>query len=85
MSNDTTYVLPYTSRLHRMMVEFLSLEDLKTLCFDLRFDFESLESRGKPNQMRELVDIMQRNGRLPDIVSLCKNVIRRAHGPVRFR
>lgn len=75
MSDDATYVLPYTSRLHRMMVEFLSLEDLKTLCFDLLFDYESLEAKGKPNQMRELLDIMQRQGRLKDVVALCKRVL----------
>ncbi|MCB0034406.1 MAG: hypothetical protein KDE51_10320 [Anaerolineales bacterium] len=75
MSDNPTYVLPYTSRLHRMMVELLSLEEFKTLCFDLRFDFEALESRGKPNQMRELIDFMQRNNRLPDVVSLCKDIM----------
>lgn len=75
MSDNPAYVLPYTSRLHRMMAELLSLEELKTLCFDLRFDFESLEARGKPNQMRELIDIMHRNNRLPDVVSLCKEIM----------
>lgn len=75
MTDNPTYVLPYTSRLHRMMVQFLNVEDLKTLCFDLQYDYELLTSRGKGNQMRELIGIMQKNGRLQDVVSLCKQVM----------
>lgn len=41
--------------LRRRLVDYYSLEDIRTLCFDLGVDFDSLPGEGKDGKARELV------------------------------
>lgn len=54
------------------IVEHFSLEELKTMCFDLGIDYDSLEGSGKSDKARELVLSMNRVGRCPELVAYCK-------------
>jgi hypothetical protein len=44
-------------------------EELRTFCFDMNVDFDSLPGEGKAAKARELVAYMQRRGRLPELVA----------------
>ncbi len=57
------------TQLREVLVQRFSLEDLKTLCFDLDVDYDSLPGEGKAGKARELVAHMQRHNRLPDLIA----------------
>jgi len=61
-------------RLREVLDQRFSLEELKTLCFDLRVDYEDLGGEGKGGKARELVAYMQRHSNLQGLVA----AIRRA-------
>lgn len=45
-----------------------STEGLKTLCFDLRIDYDSLPGDGKEAKSRELLSKLERDGRFPELI-----------------
>ena len=49
-----------TSMLRRLITERFDLEELRTLCFDLGVDFDSLPGEGKAAKARELVALFAR-------------------------
>lgn len=53
----------------RVLVERFSLEELKTLCFDLEVDFDSLSGEGKEAKARELVLHLQHRDRWGELVA----------------
>jgi hypothetical protein len=59
-------VEPTSSRaeLHSLIDEHFDREELRTLCFDLAVDYDSLPAEGKRAKARELVALMERHGRL---------------------
>jgi hypothetical protein len=46
----------------------LSASDLRTLCFALGMDYDDLAGGSKPDKSRELIQYLERRGRLPDLV-----------------
>jgi len=50
--------------LHRILIVHFDVEELKTLCFDLEVDYDSLGGEGLKGKARELVKMMQRYGLL---------------------
>jgi hypothetical protein len=50
----------HTRRLCQIIIERLNLEDLRTLCFDLGVDFDSLRGEGKAAKVRELMLYLER-------------------------
>ena len=48
-------------RLRELMEKYYSLDELRTLCFDLDLDYESLPGDAKPQKVRELITHCQRN------------------------
>ncbi len=60
----------YLSTLHDNMDRYFSLEEIRTLCFDLGVDFDSVRGEGKAPRIRELILALARNGRLPELLSL---------------
>ena len=56
-----------TSILQDLMKSF-SIEELKTLAFELSIDFESLPATGKDAKARELVLSLFRTDRLPELI-----------------
>ncbi len=78
MSNVEAFTMPYTSRLHRALVEYLGMEQFRLLCFDLEFDYDLLRPAGKSEQILEFIRLMDRQKRLEQIVAYCRT----QHGDV---
>jgi formylglycine-generating enzyme required for sulfatase activity len=57
-----------------MLDESFNGEEIRTLAFDLQVDYDSLPGQGKAAKARELVAEMQRNGRIPELVSHCAEI-----------
>jgi len=53
--------------LHSLLAKYLDLEDLRTLCFCLGVDFDSLRGEGKAAKARELVIYCQSRDRLSEL------------------
>ena len=72
---DTTQVPPaadapaHASALRRILVERFSLEELRTLCFDLSIDYDALGGEGKEARARELIAHLQRRRQLGRLTS----------------
>ncbi len=54
-------------RLRQTLVERFDEEELRTLCYDLGIDFESLPAEGRVGKARELVAYLERRQRLGDL------------------
>jgi hypothetical protein len=74
----STWLEGYSSRgkvferrhLRRLLIEHFDVEDLRTLCFDLGEDYDSLRGEGKAGRARELVAHLERCGRISELVAL---------------
>ena len=44
------------------------IEELKTLCFDLELDYDTISGENKDAKIRELIKLMQRKDRMPQLV-----------------
>lgn len=60
---------PDTTQLHQFLVDHFSVDELKTLCFNLGVEFEDLSGEGRSGKARELVKAMQRQVRLEHLVA----------------
>ena len=58
---------PWTE-LRQLIATYLSNEDLRTLCFDLDLDYDSLGGEGKEAKARELIIWSRRNDRVADLI-----------------
>lgn len=56
-------------QLRQLLDSRFSLEELRTLCFDLDVEYENLPGEGKAAKARELIAHMQRHGRMPELVA----------------
>jgi WD40 repeat protein/LysM repeat protein len=61
---DTTYL----TQLRKTLTQRFSLDELKTLCFDLGIDFEELPAKTKSGIARELVEYCKHRHRIDDLV-----------------
>ena len=83
---DTTQVPPaadapaHASALRRILVERFSLEELRTLCFDLSIDYDALGGEGKEARARELIAHLQRRRQLDQLT----NYIRQHRPDIQF-
>ncbi len=53
--------------LRRVLTRLFDDEELRTLCFDLSVDYDSLRGEGKAAKARELVALAERTGRLAEV------------------
>ncbi|MCI0398096.1 MAG: aminoglycoside phosphotransferase family protein [Chloroflexi bacterium] len=58
--------------LRQMMAEHFSLEELRTLCYDLHIEFDDLSGSGKEGKIRALITYCERRGRVEDLVDACR-------------
>jgi hypothetical protein len=58
--------------LRREIVEHFNDEELRTLCFDIGADYESLPAQGKEGKARELIALQQRLGKLTELIAACR-------------
>ena len=56
--------------LHQILIDRFGESDLRTLCFRLRVDYESLPDEGKANKARELIILAERQGRLAELLQI---------------
>ncbi len=59
----------YLTELHKLLNQHFDLAEIRTLCFQLNVDYESLAGEEKPSQIRELLLGLARNGRLPELIT----------------
>lgn len=59
-------------RLEALMNEGFNDEELRSLCLALRVDYDNLGGGNKRGKIRELVLLMNREGRLPELVDKCQ-------------
>jgi hypothetical protein len=55
--------------LRQVLKQYYSEGELRTMCFDLGIEYESVPGRGKSERVDELVYYAQRNGRLDDFAA----------------
>lgn len=60
----------YLTELHQLLNQYFSLAEIRTLCFQLNVDYESVSGEEKPSRIRELLLALGRNGRLPKLITL---------------
>ena len=74
---------PDATQLHQFLVAHFSLEELKTLCFNLGVEYEDLAGEGRSDKARELVKAMQRRTRLEHLVAQPFAVVSHRQRPFR--
>lgn len=52
----------------------LDREELRTLCFDLDIDYDALRGEGKDDKVRELITLLRRNGRFPELITRLEKI-----------
>jgi formylglycine-generating enzyme required for sulfatase activity len=57
------------TRLHRFIVENFSLDELRTLCFDLKVNYDDLAGEALSGKARELIFRLERKHRLDDLLA----------------
>jgi len=77
--SSTTPSLLYLRKLHEGLVDLFSADELKTLCFSIGIDFEQIAGEQKDAKARELIEFLNRRGRLGELVEYCS--INRPHFP----
>lgn len=63
----------YLATLQRMVEQYFSLEDVRTLCLMLGVDYDSVPGDGKTARVRELILGLARQGRLPALLAMVEN------------
>jgi hypothetical protein len=58
-------------RLREILENYFDENDIETLCFDLRFDYESLAGEGKTRKIVELIKEFARQGRIGELIDYC--------------
>jgi hypothetical protein len=78
MHNSNQSIL---TTLHRLLTRHFDREDLHTLTFDLGIVYDDLRGEGRASKARELVLLMARQGRLPELVELARSYRSNADWP----
>lgn len=58
----------YLSDLHGKLSSYFNLEEIRTICFGMGVDYDSLPGEGKAAKARELIYELARKGRLQELV-----------------
>ena len=74
VSESRPTTLSYRTQLRQLLTTHFDEGELQTLCFDLGVDYESLPGVGKADKARELVEYLERRGRIKECVELGKQL-----------
>lgn len=69
--------VPHQARLtllREILVTRFSVEELRTLCFDLGWEYDGLPGEGKEGRARELVAFLERRNRIPELEEKSKRL-----------
>jgi tetratricopeptide (TPR) repeat protein/LysM repeat protein len=58
------------AQLRRTLTDYFNEDELRTLCFDLGVDYESLSGEGKASKTRELIVHLERHNRIGELLKL---------------
>jgi len=58
-------------KLRENINRYFSLDEIESLCFDLGVDFENIGGSSKPGKVLELIQYMERRGRLDELAQAC--------------
>lgn len=72
--NQTSTLPEWPARLRDMLVEYFSLDELETLCFDVGVDFDELGEGAKSRRVVRLIRLLADNGRLPSLITRCNQL-----------
>jgi chromosome segregation ATPase len=70
-SGGETPVQADLAALHQKLNRYFNKEELRTLCFDLGIDYDSLRGEGKAAKARELVQHCERHGLTAKLIKAC--------------
>ena len=62
----------FMTTLHRLLTSYFDREELRTLCFDLGIHYDDLRGEGRASKARELVMLMARRERMPELIELAQ-------------
>jgi hypothetical protein len=65
----TTNSSAYLTNLHRLPDPYFNVEEIRTLCFDLGVDYDSVRGEGRFARICELILALARSGRLPELLA----------------
>lgn len=68
-------------RLRTLIETDFDEEELKTLCFDLKIEYESLAGTNKPAKIRELIKRCQREKKVDELILWCREMRPRTEWP----
>jgi nitrate reductase NapE component len=68
----STIATSWHIQLRRILVHYFSEEELKTLCFDLRVDYEDLPGKKKTKKVVSLIVQLTRQSRVEQLIELCQ-------------
>ncbi len=71
---DTEPVRDSLTELRKILDERFSEGELRTLCFDLGMDYDTLPGQGKADKARELLSYLERRKRIPELVQVGERV-----------
>ena len=60
------------AKLRKLIVSFFDISELKDLAFDLGINFDNLSGDSGKDKARELILLMERKGRLDDLIMACE-------------
>ncbi len=60
----------HLARLRQAIIARFDEEELRTLCYDLDVDYDSLPAQGKANKARELIKYLEHRERIPELVEI---------------
>ncbi len=69
---EGTVLVSPRQRLYEKLTQHFSKEELQTLCFNLKVDYDDLPAQGKAAKARELILYLERRGRLDELIDLCR-------------
>ncbi len=70
MALETQISKEMLSRLRQLLVDHFNEKELRTLCFDLRVNYDALPAVGTAGKARELIASLERNDRIPDLLQV---------------
>lgn len=70
-TDPNTVATSWHIRLRRVLVQYFSEEELQTLCYDLRVDYEDLPGESKTQKAISLIINLTRQGRVDQLIDLC--------------
>lgn len=69
---DTPPVDDWHVQLRRVLDEYLDDEEVQTICFDLKIDYDGLAGKAKPAKIIQLIRRCQRTNQTRQLIDLCE-------------